>query len=125
MNFKEYQEAAFSTAVYSGRGSGNFIYPTLGLCGEAGEVAEKVKKIIRDSNGVPTPERVALLKKELGDVLWYLGAICTELGLDLEEVARENVGKLQERKATNTIHGDGDTRERRVPEDPHQPEFWE
>ena len=127
MDFKEYQEKAFSTAVYSGRGSGNFVYPTLGLVGEAGEVAEKVKKILRDSDGIVTSERLELLKKEMGDVLWYLGALATELGLDLESIAKENISKLTLRKETGTIKGDGDTREalKRREQDPHQPEFWD
>jgi NTP pyrophosphatase (non-canonical NTP hydrolase) len=86
------------------------VYPTLGLVNEAGEVAGKVKKIFRDKNGeIGEAEREAL-KQELGDVLWYLAQICTELNLSLEEVAEANLEKLFSRLERNAIRGDGDTR---------------
>lgn len=85
-------------------------YPTLGLANEAGEVAGKVKKIFRDHNGVVSAEMREALKYELGDVLWYLAQICTELDLTLEEVAEANLDKLRSRQARNQIRGDGDQR---------------
>lgn len=108
MNFKEYQEKASTTAVYPVEHK--VIYPTLGLNGEAGEVAEKVKKVIRDSDGEFTPEKIQELKKEIGDVLWYVSALCTDLGLDMGEVAQANIDKLFSRKDRGVIHGNGDNR---------------
>lgn len=86
------------------------VYPTLGLVNEAGEVAGKVKKIFRDKGGqIGEAERQAL-KGELGDVLWYLTQICTELDLTLEEVAAYNLEKLLDRLERGVIRGDGDVR---------------
>lgn len=85
-------------------------YPTLGLVNEAGEVAGKVKKIFRDKGGMISPEDREALKQELGDVLWYLAQIATELGLDLDEVASANLSKLYDRLERGTIRGDGDVR---------------
>ncbi len=99
-----------TTAVYPGRGSGNWIYPALGLAGESGEVCEKIKKAIRDDAGAMSQDRRAGLEKELGDVLWYVATLATELDLDLETVAARNVAKLQQRKLTNQLHGSGDHR---------------
>ena len=110
LDFATYQLQAQTTAVYPGRGQGNYTYPALGLAGETGEVCEKLKKAIRDEGGTITPERKALLAKELGDVLWYIAALATELGLSLEEIASGNLSKLAARKAQNKIHGDGDLR---------------
>lgn len=109
MNFDEYQAAAQATAQYPDMGN-NLYYPTLGLAGEAGEVAEKVKKLMRDAEGVLCDERRAALKKELGDVLWYVAAVCSELGLDMNEVAEANIAKLRQRHKDGTIRGDGDDR---------------
>lgn len=86
------------------------VYPTLGLVNEAGELAGKVKKIFRDKNGIIGPEERDALKYELGDVLWYLTQICTELDLTLEEVASANLEKLSSRLERNRIQGDGDYR---------------
>ncbi len=86
------------------------VYPTLGLVNEAGEVAGKVKKIFRDKNGLIGDAEREALKQELGDVLWYLAQICTELNLTLEEVAEANLEKLFSRLERNAIRGDGDTR---------------
>lgn len=86
------------------------IYPTLGLTNEAGEVAGKVKKIFRDHGGHISEEDRQAIKLELGDVLWYLAQICTELDLTLEEVAAANLEKLFSRQARGQIHGDGDQR---------------
>ena len=109
MNFNEYQTKARETAIYPNLG-GNIYYPTLGLCGESGEVAEKVKKIIRDDNGVISYDKRLEIKKELGDVLWYLSNLSSELGLSLEEIAELNIQKLHERMKNNKLHGEGDNR---------------
>ena len=96
MNFKEYQEKSRKTALYPDNGS-NFIYPTLGLAGEAGEVADKIKKVLRDKGGVISEETKKELEKELGDVLWYLSQIASELELSLENVAVKNIEKIWNR----------------------------
>lgn len=109
LDFDQYQIAARETAQYPDIGH-NLCYPTLGLAGETGEVAERVKKMIRDDGGVLTPERREALKAELGDVLWYVAALCSELELPMSEVADYNICKLRDRRARNVIRGDGDTR---------------
>ncbi|MEN9936556.1 MAG: hypothetical protein RLZZ387_3135 [Chloroflexota bacterium] len=86
------------------------VYPTLGLTNEAGEVAGKIKKIFRDRGGVITDADREALKQELGDVLWYLAQICTELNLSLSDVAAANLEKLFSRLERGQIRGDGDTR---------------
>lgn len=86
------------------------VYPTLGLTNEAGEFAGKVKKIFRDKGGVISPEDREALKSELGDVLWYLTQICTQLDLNLADVAQANIVKLSSRKRRGKIGGDGDSR---------------
>ena len=102
MTFDEYQEFARATAIYPE--DCKVVYPTLGLCCEAGEVAEKIKKHMRDGK---TLVGVGL---ELGDVLWYISALADDLGVTLEEVAQANVDKLQSRMSRNKIKGDGDNR---------------
>lgn len=96
MNFEEYQSEASQTALYPRRMS-NLEYPTLGLTGEAGEVANIVKKIQRDNDGVISDEIRVKLTDELGDVLWYISACADELGITLEEIAKYNVNKLAKR----------------------------
>lgn len=96
MKFEEYQEKASVTALYPRRLS-NLEYPTLGLAGEAGEVANVVKKIQRDLGGVINDEFRLKLKDELGDVLWYISACADELGMTLTEIAEYNVEKLAKR----------------------------
>ncbi len=110
MDFKTYQTQAFTTAVYPNRGKGNWTYAALGLAGETGEICEKLKKAIRDDDGHVSDERRAAIRKELGDVLWYVASLCTELGLDLDEVASMNLAKLAARKSADRLHGDGDDR---------------
>lgn len=108
MKLNEYQEQALSTAVY---GSGSkIIYPTLGLAGEAGEVADKVKKVLRDNNGEFDEWRKIQIAAEIGDVLWYIAALSNDLGFTLEDIAKLNIGKLNQRRENNTIHGEGDNR---------------
>jgi NTP pyrophosphatase (non-canonical NTP hydrolase) len=110
MNFKEYQEETGKTAVYPKIGGVGILYPVLGLCGESGEVAEKLKKVFRDNKGIIDDDTKNAIEKELGDVLWYISECCTSLKLDLETVALKNIEKLQERKKNNTLHGSGDNR---------------
>lgn len=86
------------------------VYPTLGLTNEAGEVAGKVKKIFRDRGGVVTDEDRAALTLELGDVLWYLSELCTQLEVSLADVAEANLDKLRSRVERGTLGGDGDYR---------------
>lgn len=109
MQFDTYQKESRITAIYPDLGN-NIVYPTLGLCGESGEVAEKVKKLIRDRNGVMDAEFLDLLKKELGDVLWYIAQICTEVGFSMGDVAEHNLEKINSRKEKQKLHGSGDTR---------------
>lgn len=105
----EYQERTDDTAIYPNKDA-DLTYPTLGLCGESGEVAEKVKKIIRDDGGEVSPEKRALLRKEIGDVLWYAARLCKALGFTLGDAARENLDKLASRKHRGQIKGSGDER---------------
>ena len=109
MDFKTYQKKARLTAQYPNLGSNN-IYPTLGLVGEAGEVAEKVKKVIRDKKGVFDEESKNGLKKELGDVLWYISNLCIEFNFSLDDIALQNLEKLKKRAAKGQISGSGDDR---------------
>lgn len=109
MTFDEYQTASRETAQYPDLGH-NIAYPTLGLAGESGEVAERVKKMYRDDGGQLTEQRRDGLKAELGDVLWYVAALCSELGLKMGDVAEYNIRKLRDRRARNVIRGDGDER---------------
>jgi NTP pyrophosphatase (non-canonical NTP hydrolase) len=109
MDFQAYQERSRATARYPDAGS-NPIYPTLGLCGEAGEVAEKVKKVLRDGRGDFGGAVRDDLLLELGDVLWYVAQLATELDLSLDTIAQSNLAKLASRAARNVIAGDGDRR---------------
>ena len=109
MTFEEYQKLSRKTAIYPDKGN-NFIYPTLGLTGEAGEVAEKIKKVLRDDKGIIDDSRKQEIKKELGDVLWYLSQIATELHLSLNDVADSNIKKVNSRQERNKISGEGDNR---------------
>ncbi len=109
MLLSDYQRRSRATAVYPDAGS-NLTYPALGLCGEAGEAAEKIKKAIRDDGGELTPERRDALAGELGDVLWYLAQLATEAGLELDEIAESNLAKLLSRRDRAVLHGSGDYR---------------
>ena len=109
MNFDNYQIEARKTAIYPNKDK-NFIYPTLGLVGESGEVAEKIKKILRDKNGIFDYESKLALKNELGDVLWYLSNLCDELDFSLSDIAKANIEKLNLRISRGTISGSGDER---------------
>jgi len=106
MGFNEYQEEAINTAVYPQEYG--LIYAVLGLVGESGEVAEKVKKMMRD--GIPIEEVKKDIGYELGDVLWYLANLANEIGMTLEEVATRNLLKVRDRTERHKIHGNGDYR---------------
>jgi len=108
MELSEYQQLSRRTAAYPR--AAWLAYPALGLAGEAGEVAEHAKKAIRDDGGTVGDERRAAMAKELGDVLWYVAQIASELGLDLEDVARANLEKLSSRQRRGVLSGSGDER---------------
>lgn len=108
MNFDEYQEAAVKTAIFPKESA--IEYVTLGLVNEAGEVAGKVKKVIRDNEGHFTKEKIEELGAELGDVLWYIAAMCQEIGISMDSVALENILKLRDRQQRGVLGGSGDKR---------------
>lgn len=111
ITIKEFEIEAAKTAIYPVSGTlTGLLYTALGLAGEAGEVANKVKKALRDDGGELTEERKQAISEELGDCLWYLARLAAEIGTTLEDVALENVGKLRARQQTGTLHGDGDKR---------------
>ena len=103
-----YQEVAKTTAIYPREQA--IIYPTLGLTGEAGEVANKVKKIIRDGSNKNDEKLVSEIKAEIGDCLWYIAVLADDFNIKLSDIANTNIEKLANRKKNNTIHGSGDTR---------------
>ena len=109
LTFVEYHEEAMSTAIYPQRGK-NPYYPVLGLAGEAGEVAEKFKKIIRDKAGDWTEADRNEIAKELGDALWYITAVADEFDMNLTDIAARNLDKLKGRSKRNTLGGSGDDR---------------
>jgi len=109
MDFQEYQKKSRKTAIYPKIGE-NYVYPTMGLVNEAGEVAGKVKKIFRDKNGIVSDETKHDISKELGDVLWYVAQVATEFDLSLSEIAQENIEKLTSRMERGMLNGDGDNR---------------
>ena len=108
-HFDLYQDAAESTAIYPDKGD-NLYYPALGLAGEAGEVCEKIKKIMRDQKGFITQENEDELVKELGDVLWYVANIASEINRNMSEIAEVNLQKLEDRKNRGKLQGSGDNR---------------
>ena len=112
MDIRAYQAAARATAIYPRNNQLNYDanYATLGLCSEAGEVAGKVKKIMRDKGGHWTLADREELEKELGDVLWYLAAVASDLGLDLGVITQINLDKLQDRAERGVLGGSGDNR---------------
>jgi len=108
MELSEYQRQSRRTAEYPREAW--LAYPALGLAGEAGEVAEHAKKAIRDDAGKVTPERRTAMTKELGDVLWYVAQLASELDLDLDEIAKGNLEKLFSRQERGVLSGSGDDR---------------
>jgi len=107
MTLNEYQERAIKEAFYE---KDDVVYNALGITGEAGEIADHVKKMLRDDKGVLTDDRKEALKKELGDVLWYIANMARRLGLTLDEVAEANIQKIVDRKSRGVQHGSGDNR---------------
>jgi NTP pyrophosphatase (non-canonical NTP hydrolase) len=103
-----YQQVAKTTAIYPREQA--IIYPTLGLTGEAGEVANKVKKIIRDGSNSKDEKLVSEIKAEIGDCLWYIAVLADDFNIKLSDIASANLEKLAIRKKNNTIHGSGDNR---------------
>ena len=103
-----YQQVAKTTAIYPREQA--IIYPTLGLTGEAGEVANKVKKIIRDGSNSKDEKLVSEIKAEIGDCLWYIAVLADDFDIKLSDIASANLEKLATRKKNNTIHGSGDNR---------------
>lgn len=106
MDLNEYQEKALKTAVYPA--GMRIIYPALGLAGEAGEVADKVKKIVRDKNDSDEMKRD--IAAEIGDCLWYCAVLANDLGFDLAQIADGNLQKLADRQQRGVLHGSGDKR---------------
>ena len=109
MDFNDYQTKSRKTAGYPAIGH-PVIYPVLGLVNEAGEVAGKIKKVFRDKDGEINAETRDALKAELGDVLWYIAQVCTELEISLDDAAEANLAKLLDRQSRGKIRGDGDNR---------------
>ena len=113
MGFDEYQKKAQKYDFFEpgdNLGTAGFVEKILGLTGEAGETADKVKKIVRDKEGVASEEDREAIKKELGDTLWYLAAVARYLEIPLSEVAVGNIEKLESRYQRNKLHGSGDER---------------
>jgi len=121
MEFKEYQKKAHATAQYPKievkalEGAdlavrADWIYPVMGLMGETGELVEKLKKVIRNQDGILFDKEVKEIGKELGDILWYLSEVADALGLDLDKIAVQNLEKLQSRVERNVIKSEGDNR---------------
>ena len=108
MNLNKYQDQALTTAIYHADDS--IIYPALGLMSEAGEVAGKIKKVLRDFNGYFNSNQKLKIAEELGDVLWYVAVLADDLGYSLEKVAEMNLGKLKSRQERNALQGSGDDR---------------
>lgn len=108
MNFDEYQKQALETKAY---GAGDkIIYPTLGLGDEAGEVLGKVKKVLRDNDGIFTEAICKTIADEMGDVLWYLSALSDDINISLDTIAANNIAKVEDRRIRGVIHGSGDYR---------------
>jgi NTP pyrophosphatase (non-canonical NTP hydrolase) len=111
LTLNAYQTAATCTAFYPGRGTiAGLVFAALKLNGEAGEIAEKVGKILRDANGVLDDARRSALLDEAGDTLWYVAALANELNANLDDIATRNLAKLADRRARGVIGGDGDHR---------------
>ena len=110
MTLDEYQKKALTTASTTGDDFKDLLHWALGINGESGEIAEKLKKIIRDKQGEISEADKAELAKETGDVLWYLAVFADHLGLPFNKIAQDNLDKLQSRKARGVIGGSGDNR---------------
>ena len=108
MEFNEYQKRALSTAIFPNDNS--ITYLSLALCGEAGEIADKVKKVIRDQNGKYSPPDLEAIAMEIGDVLWYAANLANALGYDFDRVAAMNLEKIKSRLERGALLGSGDNR---------------
>jgi NTP pyrophosphatase (non-canonical NTP hydrolase) len=110
MTFEDYQKQALTTVLSTGDEFKDLLHWVLGLNGEAGEVAEKLKKIVRDRGSVVTQEDKIEMAKELGDVLWYLAVFANDLGVPLDKIAQQNLEKLKSRQDRGVLGGSGDNR---------------
>lgn len=108
IDWDDYQRRARETAIYPGMGN-NLWYPALGLAGESGEVAEKIKKFYRDAQPFNLEFQLSI-RRELGDVLWYIANLATEMDIRLSEVALDNLAKLADRRERGKLRGSGDNR---------------
>lgn len=106
MTLNEYQQKALETAIYPTP----IIYPALGLCGESGEVADKVKKVLRDNNSEFSDKKKREIAMEVGDVMWYCATLANDLGYTLEEIGEMNYDKLHSRQLRGKLGGSGDNR---------------
>jgi NTP pyrophosphatase (non-canonical NTP hydrolase) len=109
VNFNEYQQKALRTA-FAKDNENEFYHLVLGLVGEAGEIAEKAKKIIRDENNDQSKIDTSMITKELGDVLWYIAVLANYLDIPLDDIAEKNIAKLASRLERGTLRGSGDNR---------------
>lgn len=110
MTFDEYQQKALTTAIRVDHDMLNLSHWALGIMGEGGEIAEKVKKLIRDKDAQLDEESKQLLAKEIGDVLWYLAVMADQLGVSFDDIAQTNITKLADRKRRSVLGGSGDMR---------------
>ncbi len=110
MDFNQYQKIALTTNTNNSRDTNDLMHRVLGLVGEAGEFAEKVKKVFRDNDGEFTEEHIAQITQEMGDVLWYLAVMADYFDVPLQDIADHNVTRLKDRKKRNQLHGSGDNR---------------
>ena len=110
MNFNDYQKQALTTVISEGNEFNDLLHWVLGVNGEAGEIAEKVKKIIRDKGGKVSEDDKKELAKEIGDVLWYLAVFANHLGIEFDDIADANLKKLADRKKRGMLGGSGDNR---------------
>jgi NTP pyrophosphatase (non-canonical NTP hydrolase) len=108
MKFSEFEAAALTTALYDDKY--RVMYPALGLAGETGEVLEKIKKVYRDNDGRLDSDKVDAIAKEIGDVLWYVAALCRDLDITMDDVAESVLAKLRSRAERNALRGSGDER---------------
>lgn len=110
MNFNEYQKRALTTVISEGNEFNDLLHWVLGINGESGEIAEKVKKIIRDKSGRVSAADKQDLAREIGDVLWYLAVFAHHLGIEFDKVAKDNLSKLADRRERGRLQGSGDHR---------------
>jgi NTP pyrophosphatase (non-canonical NTP hydrolase) len=108
VTFDDFEAAALTTVLYDDKY--RIFYPALGLAGETGEVLEKIKKVFRDNDGVLADEKRKEIAKELGDVLWYIAALCRDLDITMDDVAELVIAKLKSRAERNVLRGSGDER---------------